>query len=133
MKKLLTAIALCSLAFVSQAQQGHPLDGIWLGDWGSADGERNQVVVELTWRNTSLSGIINPGYPDQATVETGTLDSGSGWKVRIEASGTDESGKAFTTVLDGALDEKDLGSAKRTMKGTWTQAGKTGDFLLVRD
>lgn len=133
MKKFFSIIGLLSASALCQAQQGHPLDGIWLGDWGSSATERNQVVVELVWRNTSLSGIINPGYPDQATVEAGVLDSRNDWKVHIEAVGTDADGAPFRTVLEGQLDESNLGSAKRTMKGTWTQAGASGDFQLTRD
>ena len=133
MKVARSFFCLMLAASTAQAQQGHPLDGIWLGDWGTSASERNQVVVELVWRNTSLSGDINPGYPDHATVESGTLDSSNGWKVHIEAVGTDEQGATFRTVLDGALDESNLGSAKRTLTGTWTQAGVSGDFRLTRD
>jgi hypothetical protein len=134
MKTFTTLLAfLVLLPLSANAQQGHPLDGIWLGDWGPANGERNQVVVELIWRDTSLSGNINPGFPDQVTLNKATLDSANGWKVRLEGTGMDESGKAFTTVLDGALNENDLGSANRTLTGTWTQAGVTGTFHLRRE
>jgi len=102
------------LPVATSAQQGHPLAGIWLGDWGAADSDRKQVVVELTWTDTSL-------------------DSANGWKVHIEAAGTDESGKAFTTILDGQLHESDLGSANRTMTGSWNQGGVSGNFNLRRE
>lgn len=121
------------LPVTTSAQQGHPLAGIWLGDWGAASADRKQVVVELVWTDTNLSGNINPGYPDQAIISSGSLDSAKGWKVHIEAAGTDEGGKAFTTVLDGQLDERDLGSSNRTMTGTWTQDGVTGSFNLRRE
>jgi hypothetical protein len=121
------------LPVTTSAQQGHPLAGIWLGDWGAGAADRKQVVVELTWTDTSLGGNINPGYPDQAVVASGKLDSANGWKVHIEAAGTDESGKDFKTVLDGQLDEKDLGSSNRSMTGTWTQAGVSGTFNLRRE
>jgi hypothetical protein len=115
------------------AQQGHPLAGIWLGDWGAAAADRKQVVVELTWVDTTLGGNINPGYPDAAIIASGSLDSAKGWKVHIEAAGTDESGKTFSTILDGQLDESGLGSANRTMSGTWTQGGVSGSFNLRRE
>ena len=121
------------LPVTTSAQQGHPLAGIWLGDWGAGAADRKQVVVELTWTDTSLGGNINPGYPDQAVVASGKLDSANGWKVHSEAAGTDESGKDFKTVLDGQLDEKDLGSSNRSMTGTWTQAGVSGTFNLRRE
>jgi len=121
------------LPVATSAQQGHPLAGIWLGDWGAADSDRKQVVVELTWTDTSLGGNINPGYPDEAIIASGKLDSANGWKVYIEAAGTDESGKAFTTILDGQLHESDLGSANRTMTGSWNQGGVSGNFNLRRE
>jgi len=121
------------LPLSASAQQGHPLAGIWLGDWGAGATDRNQVVVELIWTDTSLSGNINPGYPDEAIIASGSLDSANGWKVRIDAKGTDENGKAFMTILEGQLDESTLGSANRTMSGTWTQAGVSGSFNLRRE
>ena len=133
MKMLYSFIGLLLVTGTSQAQQGHPLDGIWLGDWGTSATNRTQVLVELVWRDTALSGNINPGFPDQAIVDQGVLDSRNGWKVRIEATGTNENGTSFKTILDGQLNEDDLGYSNRTMTGTWTQAGMTGDFTLRRE
>jgi hypothetical protein len=134
MKYIMTLLALLFLlASSAYAQQGHPLDGIWLGDWGPENGERHQVVMELIWRNTSLSGNINPGFPDQVSINRAMLDSANGWKVHLEGTGVDQSGTSFTTVIDGALNENDLGSANRTLTGTWNQAGTIGTFLLRRE
>jgi len=121
------------LPLTASAQQGHPLAGIWLGDWGAGSSDRTQVVLELIWTDTSLSGNINPGYPDEAIIASGSLDSANGWKVHIDATGKDESGKASKTILDGQLDESTLGSANRTMSGTWTQGGVSGSFNLRRE
>jgi len=134
MKYITTLLGfLVLLPLSANAQQGYPLDGIWLGDWGPVNGERNQVVVELVWRDTALSGNINPGFPDQVTINKAMLDSANGWKVRLEGTGTDEAGNTFTAVLDGALNEDDLGYANRTISGTWTQAGTSGVFTLRRE
>jgi hypothetical protein len=29
--------------------QGHPLKGVWLGDWGPNKTTRNSVVIEIDW------------------------------------------------------------------------------------
>ena len=112
------------------AQQGHPLVGIWLGDWGPSEDDRNYVVLEMNWMNTSLSGNINPGFPDAATIEVGELDT-SNWTVHIEAVGNDESGNPVRTVIDGQLAE--LGSPNRTLSGTWRRGNASGEFLLTRE
>jgi len=37
------------LAPAAVAQQGHPLVGVWSGDWGPSATERHPVVVEMRW------------------------------------------------------------------------------------
>lgn len=117
-------------ALPALAQQGHPLAGIWLGDWGPSASDRSYVVLEMNWMNTTLSGNINPGFPDAATIEVGELDS-SNWSVHLEAVGSDENGNPVRTVIDGQLEE--LGSPNRTLSGTWRRGNASGDFLLTRE
>lgn len=121
-------ISLC-LPVAGMAQQGHPLAGVWLGSWGAGDATTD-VVLELTWMDTTLSGNINPGFPDEATIDVGTLDP-SNWSVHIEAASKDEAGKPVRVVIDGKLDN--LGSAKRTLSGTWKRGTTAGDFKLTRE
>jgi hypothetical protein len=121
-------IALC-LPAATMAQHGHPLAGIWLGDWGTA-GNRSDVVLELYWMNTTLSGNINPGFPDAATIDVGELDS-SNWTVHLEGTSKDEAGNPVKVVVDGQIEN--LGSAKRTLSGTWKRGSATGDFKLTRE
>lgn len=128
---------LAALAFVislvlpaaAMAQQGHPLVGIWLGSWGTGD-TRNDVVLELNWMNTSLSGSINPGFPDATTINAGELDPAN-WTVHIEGTSKDEAGNPVKVIIDGEL--QNLGSAKRTLSGTWKRGTATGDFQLTRE
>jgi hypothetical protein len=127
----LAAILACLiLPAAGAAQQGHPLDGIWSGDWGPSANDRFPVVLELRWVNTTLSGSINPGFPDVATLEVGQLNSAN-WTVHLEASGKDEAGNTVRTVIDGQIDN--LGSANRTLTGTWRRGNVTGNFKLTRE
>ena len=130
MPKYLILIAALVLPCGVFAQQGHPLAGIWLGDWGVNTDDRNYVVLEMNWMDTTLSGTINPGFPDAATIETGELDSGN-WTVHLEAVGQDEAGNAVRTVIDGKLDN--LGSPNRTLAGTWRHGNASGNFQLQRE
>jgi len=43
------------------AQEGFPLKGSWLGDWGPSKTTRNQVFIVMDWDGKSISGMINPG------------------------------------------------------------------------
>jgi hypothetical protein len=112
------------------AQQGHPLAGIWSGDWGPTASDRHQVLIEMMWENTTLSGTINPGEADEAPIKVGTLNS-TNWTVHLEGDGKDERGGAVRIVVDGQLDN--LGSPKRTLSGTWTRGTTKGTFKLTRE
>ena len=99
-------------------------------DWGPSANEQIPVVLELKWQNTTLSGNINPGFPDSATLEVGQLNSAS-WTVHLEAAGKDEAGNTVRTVIDGQIDN--LGSANRTLTGTWRRGNVTGNFKVTRE
>jgi hypothetical protein len=112
------------------AQQGHPLVGVWSGDWGPTPTERHPVVVEMTWHDTTLGGMINPGETDAAQIKVGTLNS-TNWTVHLEGEGKDEKGAPLRIVVDGQLDN--VGSSKRTLTGTWIRGGTKGTFKLARE
>ena len=112
------------------AQQGHPLVGVWSGDWGPTAAERHPVVIELTWENTTLSGNINPGETDAAAIRVGTLNS-TNWTVHLEGEGKDEKGNTVRTVIDGQIEN--LGSPKRTLSGTWVRGTTKGNFKVTRE
>ena len=73
------------------AQEGHPLIGTWSGEWGPSRELQSPVLIVLEWNTTTLSGVINPGYPDEASIRVGTLDS-TKWTVHLEADSKDERG-----------------------------------------
>jgi hypothetical protein len=112
------------------AQQGHPLVGVWLGDWGPSASDRHQVVLELTWMNTTLSGTVNPGESDETPLKVAQLNS-SNWTVHLEGDSKDETGKPVKVVIDGEI--QNLGSPKRSLTGTWTRGGTKGTFKVTRE
>jgi hypothetical protein len=118
------------LTLAAGAQQGHPLAGVWSGEWGPTPAERHLVVMELLWKDTTLSGKINPGESDEAVVKVAKLDS-TNWTVHLEGDGKDEKGQALHIVVDGKIDN--LGSAKRTLSGTWMRGTAKGTFKLTRE
>src|SRR5216117_2029687 len=54
------------------AQEGHPLKGSWLGDWGPNKTTRNQVFIVMDWDGKSITGMINPGT-DNIPIKNATL------------------------------------------------------------
>lgn len=126
----LMTVLLCLVPVVLVAQQGHPLVGVWSGDWNNAPNGSTPVLIDMSWEDTTLHGTINPGFPDAADIEAGVLDS-KNWTVHIEAAGTDRDGSPVRIVVDGKID--DLGSPNRTLTGTWTRNGVTGPFKLTRE
>ena len=112
------------------AQEGYPLIGTWSGDWGPSATERNPVLIVMDWKTTTLSGIINPGYPDEAPIRVGTLDS-TKWTLHLEADSKDERGTPVKVIVDGKLEN--IGSPNRTLTGTWTRGNVKGNFKLARE
>jgi hypothetical protein len=125
---LVIALALPVLA---HAQFGHPLKGEWSGQWGPANSP-NRLLLILDWDGKAITGTINPG-PDAATVKSVTFDytDPSSWGVKMQAEGKDAAGKPVPITVDGKLEN--IGAYMRLFHGTWTQAGKKGEFTVTRN
>jgi hypothetical protein len=49
------------VAGAALAQEGFPLKGTWLGDWGPNKTTRTQIFIVMDWDGKAISGTINPG------------------------------------------------------------------------
>lgn len=107
------------------AQEGHPLTGTWIGDYGFPGGPRTHVTVVMNWDGKKVSGIVNPG-PNAVPLEDVFIDFAT-WTVRMQVQAAD--GTAI--IAEGKLE--DLASAHRSIRGTFRQGAQTGDFRLTRD
>jgi len=103
--------------------QGHPLKGVWLGDWGVGNGKRTQVTIEMNWDGKAITGSIDPG-PEAVVFTKAELDP-SNWTVHLEAES-----KGIRYVIDGKIEN--LGSLRRSIAGTWTQGNQKGSFKITR-
>ncbi|PYS24247.1 MAG: hypothetical protein DMG11_24540 [Acidobacteria bacterium] len=117
------------LAASSFAQEGHPLVGVWYGDWGSTPAQRNQITVVMSYDGKNVTGLVNPG-PESFPLKLVTLDS-TKWTVHIEADGKDAKGAPAHFVGDGKLEN--IGSYHRTLTGSWNYGATKGDFKIKRD
>lgn len=70
---LICLLACLALVLPLTAQEGFPLKGTWLGDWGATATNRNQVFVVFDWDGKTISGSINPGT-DKITVKNASLN-----------------------------------------------------------
>jgi len=132
--RLKAACAVCLLAGLAltisaPAQEGHPLTGVWYGDWGTTAAQRNHLTIQMNWDGKNVTGIVNPG-PDSYPLKVATLDS-SKWTVHIEADGKDEKGNPAHFVADGKLEN--IGSYNRTITGAWNYGATKANFKLRRD
>ena len=110
------------------AQEGHPLKGTWLGDWGPSKTDRNQVTVLMDWDGKQITGQINPG-PGAVPLTKASLEP-KGWLVHLEADGKDSAGKPVHYVIDGKIEN--LGLYNRSIVGTWNHDSVKGDFKISR-
>jgi hypothetical protein len=61
-KMVLACLAICAVVAIPVlAQEGHPLKGSWLGDWGPSKTERNQIFIVMDWDGKAVTGMLNPG------------------------------------------------------------------------
>ena len=103
--------------------QGHPLKGVWLGDWGTSKTNRNQIVIEMDWDGKAVTGAINPGV-DAIPFTKAELNHNN-WTVHLEAEA-----KGVRYVIDGKI--QNLGAVNRSIVGTWVQGSQKGDFKITR-
>lgn len=131
-RRRLIAMLTCLVLPVSPAAQfGHPLDGVWSGQWGPKD-KPNRLLLDLDWDGKTITGVINPG-PQAATVRRVTIDHSdpSTWLVRLDAEGKDVSGKAVPITVEGRLEN--IGAYRRVFRGTWIQGREKGEFVVTRN
>ncbi len=126
---LLLGLFLCVAAMPGFAQQGHPLTGTWIGDWGPSATERTHLTLVLAWDGDKVSGTINPG-PDAIVLSNVGVDV-TNWTIRFEADTKDKSGSPVHISAEGRIEN--LGSTHRTITGSWRQGTAMGDFKITRD
>ena len=124
----LTAVAGFMLGLTAIAQEGHPMSGSWVGDFGPTKDQRTRVVVAMDWTGKELAVTINPG-PNAIKAKVARVNPVD-WSVHIEADGKDAQGRPAAYVIDGKID--DLGTYNRSIIGTWNVGGVKGDFSITR-
>ena len=126
---LLFGLLACFLMLISAfAQEGHPLKGTWLGDWGPNRTDRTQVTILLEWDGKQITGVVNPG-PGSIPIQKASLEP-KGWLVHFEVDAKNNAGQPVHYVVDGKIEN--LGSVRRSIVGSWIQGNQKGDFKITR-
>ena len=60
------------IAGAALAQEGHPIKGSWLGDYGPNKTTRTPVFLIMDWDGKNITGMINPGT-DNIPIKIATL------------------------------------------------------------
>jgi hypothetical protein len=126
----LVSVLIGLFVVTAAAQEGHPVIGTWSGEWGPSASQRSPVLVVMEYKTGNITGVLNPGYPDEAPLSVATLNSRN-WTMHIEADSKDERGNPAKVVIDGKMEN--IGSHNRTLTGTWTRGNVKGEFKLTRE
>ena len=91
---ILASLATVVAAF---AQEGHPLKGSWIGDWGPNKTDRNQITIVIDWDGKQVTGILNPG-PGSIPIQKASLET-KGWIVHFEVDAKNAAGQTVTSSM----------------------------------
>jgi hypothetical protein len=125
---LFTLLIFLTLTSSAIAQEGHPMNGSWVGDWGPNETQRNRVVIEMKWTGKELAGTINPGA-NAIPMKIARVNP-SDWSLHVEADAKDAQGRPITYIIDGKI--VNLGAYNRAIVGTWNSGTTKGDFKITR-
>ena len=134
----LAVIAVAAALFITgraTAQEGHPLEGTWYGDY-TAGKQATDLTVIMKWDGKSITGLINPG-PNSKPLTSVVMDITPGKPAaqgRGSTTGTPPVFKARFEV-DGMTFEgtiKNPVAGNRQLTGTWKRGTQTGTFQLRR-
>jgi hypothetical protein len=125
---ILTLSVASLMGVTAVAQEGYPLKGSWVGEWGPSKQHSDDLLMVLNWDGKAVSGMVNPGT-DNMPVKTATLTP-QGWLVHVTFDGKDAKGATVSYTLDGKIEN--LPFTNRSITGTWKGGTETGKFKLVR-
>jgi hypothetical protein len=125
---LFILLAFLMMAAAALAQEGHPLKGSWIGDWGPNRNDRNPITIVMDWDGKQVTGVVNPG-PGAVQIQKATLDP-KGWLVHFEVDAKNAAGQPVHYVVDGKIEN--LGLYNRSIVGSWGHDNVKGDFKITR-
>ena len=100
-----------------------PLSGQWVGRWGPSANRQTDVMLELKWDGTTLTGTVNPGR-NALELSKATFDPNT-QAITLELDAPNPDREIVRYVVKGKVEGT-------TMSGTFDRGGETGIFELQR-
>lgn len=120
---ILTAV-LSACKSPANSTEADPLTGRWEGEWGPSPERQTQVIVELKWDGTTLTGTVNPGGR-AAQLGKSTFNPKTK-AISMELDVNDVRGEPDHYSIEGKVEGKE-------MTGTWTRKQGSGTFKITKE
>jgi len=120
---LVAAALLISGCASKQAAIADPLTGTWSGEWGPSAERQTEVVLNLKWDGTTLTGIVDPERRG-LELKKSSFDAKTS-AIHMEVDAPMSGGEMDHYTIDGKVDGK-------SMRGTWTRRSGSGDFKVTK-
>ena len=154
--RLICLMSVLLAATSAPAQEGQPVKGTWVGNWGPTLTVQSRIVLVIDHDGKVMSGVYQPG-PNAVPLKVARLDITPGkpavgvargnsgqapqvpavlpiFKVHFEIDAKDARGNPVAIVAEGTMHNVAL--PNRFVTGTWTQTsgGNTtkSEFRIVR-
>ena len=128
--KAFICLMIMSVAVLSACNSPAPsrepdlLTGTWEGEWGPSPERQTNVVLELKWDGTTLTGTVNPGG---RAMELGKSSFNPKTNViSMELDARDVAGEPDHYSIQGKVEGKE-------MTGNWTRNKGAGTFKITRN
>jgi hypothetical protein len=121
---ILAVVVLSACSSPAPSKEVDPLTGRWEGEWGPTPERQTNVILELKWDGTTLTGTVNPGG---RAMELGksTFNPGTN-AISMELDARDVSGEPDHYSIKGKVEGK-------VMSGSWTRNKGAGTFKITKE
>ena len=121
---ILAAVVLSACSSPAPSKEVDPLTGRWEGEWGPSPERQTNVVLELKWDGTTLTGTVNPGG---RAMELGKSSYNSKTNaISMELDAHDVAGEPDHYSIQGKVEGKE-------MTGSWTRNKGAGTFKITKE
>jgi hypothetical protein len=121
---ILAVVVLSACSSSAPSKEVDPLTGRWEGEWGPSPERQTNVILELKWDGTTLTGTVNPGG---RAMELGKSSFNPKTNaVLMELDARDVSGEPDHYSIQGKVEGKE-------MTGSWTRGKGAGTFKITKE
>ena len=120
---ILTVVVLSACSSSAPSKEVDPLTGRWEGEWGPSPERQTNVVLELKWDGTMLTGTVNPGGRAMELGKSSFNPKSNAISMELDAH--DVAGEPDHYSIQGKVEGKE-------MSGSWTRNKGAGTFKISK-